>query len=80
MKLKCKIGRNVIKEVEVHPDDQLCVLLNKLKLYEANDKKAKFVYKGFTYSLASIFTFREINLTTDARINIITPARAGNSK
>ena len=76
MKLTCKIGRNDTRVDEVQPENELNILLEKLKV----DKRSKFVYKGFTYLLACTFTFQEIQLTTDARINIITPARAGTSK
>lgn len=77
MKLTCKINRTTKKVVQVQPEDQLNILLNKLNI---GDKKAKFVYKGYTYSLATIFTFKEIGLTTDTDLNIVTPARAGISK
>ena len=77
MKLTCKINRTTKKVVQVQPEDQLNILLDKLNI---GDKKAKFVYKGYTWGLATIFTFKEIGLTTDTDLNIVTPARAGISK
>lgn len=77
MKLTCKINRTTKKVVHVQPEQQLNVLLTLLNI---GDKRAKFVYKGFTYGLATIFTFKEIGLTTDTNLNIVTPARAGNTQ
>ena len=77
MRLTCKIGKQTIKLVTVEPNDELNILLEKLKEYEDVGKTAKFVHKGVTYSLASIFTFAEIKISDNTEINIITPGRAG---
>ena len=76
MRLICKIGKNNKREVNVKPDDELNILLGKLSV----PKTTKFVFNGVTYSLASIFTFKEINMRDNAQINIVTPSRAGNNK
>ena len=60
-----KLSKGNIKVVEVSPNDPLCVLLTKLNI---NDKTTKFIYKGISYSLGSLQTFKEIGLTCDARI------------
>ena len=67
MKLICKIGKNLKREVTVKPDDELNILLGKLSV----PKTTKFVFNGVTYSLASIFTFREINMRDNAQITAL---------
>lgn len=74
VKLRCKLGTNNIKVVEVDPSDPLYVLLQKLKI---SDKHSKFLFKGVPYSMGSIQTFEEIGLTFDTGINITSPAIAG---
>ena len=54
VKLKCKLGTNNIKVVEVQPEDQLHILLKKLKI---TDKSTKFLFNGIARSMASIETF-----------------------
>mgnify|MGYP007101885966 CR=1 FL=1 len=78
--LTCKLSRTEQKVIKVKQDDKLCVLLDKLNLTNPSDKKAKFVYKGFTHQLASIFTFKEIGITADTTLSIVTPSRAGKIK
>ena len=73
IKLICKLSTGDIKEVNVDPDEHLYVLLKKLNIV---DKNTKFAFKGMTYSLSSILTFREIGLTHDAKIFILNPAIA----
>lgn len=75
MRINCKYGKNKKKEIVVEPTNELNIILKKIK--EVN-KKSKFVFKGFTYSLASIFTFEEIGITDNTEIDIVTPSRAGN--
>ena len=65
IKITCKLGTRNIKVVEVSPEDPLFVLLYKLNI---SDKTTKFIYKGISYSLGSLQTFKEIGLTCDARI------------
>ena len=59
VKLTCKLGLRNTKVVEVQPDDQIYVLLEKLNI---TDRKTKFVFNGQPYSMASIQTFEEIGL------------------
>ena len=69
----CKLGTNV-KMVEVYTDDSIFVLKQKLNL----DKERKFVFKGISYSINSVFTFEEIGIKEDnIKINFVTQARAG---
>ena len=74
VKLRCKLGTNNIKVVEVDPSDPLYVLLQKLKI---SDKHSKFLFKGVSYSMGSIQTFGEIGITSDERIIILSQAIAG---
>ena len=74
MKITCKLGTNRTKVVEVSPNDPLYILLEKLKIY---DKRTKIVFNGATYSIACIFTFKEIGIYSDSRISINGPARCG---
>ena len=74
MRITCKLGTGNIKVVEVSPNDQLNILLTKLNI---TDKTTKFIFKGMTYSMASIQTFQEIGLTYDARIAVNNQAIAG---
>ena len=69
----CKLGTNV-KMVEVYTDDSIFVLKQKLNL----DKERKFVFKGISYSINSVFTFEEIGIEKDnIIINFVAPSRAG---
>lgn len=74
MKLTCKFGTDNLKKIDVDPKDKIFILIEKLGL---QDKKSKFIYEGETYQVASIFTFEEIGLTKDTRLNIINAAIAG---
>lgn len=74
MKLKCKTGSSTTKLVDVNPDDQLNVLLKKLKI---DDLTTKFIYNGKSYDMASILTFSHIGLINDAMITVINAAIAG---
>ncbi len=74
MQLTCKYGRNQKKVVTVYTTDELRVLLDKIK---GLSKQSYFVISGKQWSLASIFTFDEVGITTDSQINIVTPSRAG---
>ena len=77
MRLTCKLGTKNIKVVEVQPNEEIHVLLNKLNI---SDKRTKFIFNGITYSMASILTFAEIGLTCDARIALNNQAIAGKNK
>ena len=74
VKLIVKLGTNITKMIEVNPNDGLYVLLDKLKI---SDKNAKLIFKGNSYSIGSVQTFREIGLDFDTRISIINQAIAG---
>ena len=74
MQLTCKYGKNDKKVVTVKTTEQINVLLNKIN---GLSKHSYFVIGGNQYSLASIFTFNEVGITTDSQINIVTPSRAG---
>lgn len=74
MRLTCKMGSRNVKVVEVQPNDALLTLLCKLNI---SDKNTKFIFNGITYSMSSIQTFKEIGLTSDARITINNQAIAG---
>ena len=73
VKIVCKLGsRNKVVEVKI--SDPIYILLDKLKI---TDKKTKFIFGGNTYSIASLFTFQEIGLTTDTRIAFCNQAISG---
>ena len=74
MKLTCKLGTSITKQVEVNPDDPLSILLVKLNI---SDKRTKFMYSGQTYQIYTLFTFKEIGITSDARIFINNQAISG---
>ncbi len=74
MQLTCKYGKNKKKVVTVNTTDELRVLLKEIN---GLSKLSYFVIGGKQWSLASIFTFNEIGITTDSQINIVTPSRAG---
>ena len=74
MRLTCKMGSRNVKVVEVQPNDALFTLLCKLNI---SDKNTKFIFNGITYSMSSIQTFKEIGLTSDARIAVNNQAIAG---
>ena len=71
--ITCKLGCNNIKKVEVSTHDPLHKLLDLLQISD----KAKFVFKGKTYSISSILTFEEIGLVRDCEIYINNPAISG---
>ena len=73
IKLVCKIAHKIKKFVSVDSSSPLYVLIDKLGI----NKNAKFVFKGNTYSISSLFTFEEIGLSGNEEINIVTPSRAG---
>ena len=62
MKISCKFGKGNTKIVEVSPDDPLYVLFEKLNI---TDKGTKFIFNGNFYSMDSIQTFQEIDMTDD---------------
>ena len=68
------LGSNGIKIVSVNIYDPIYVLLEKLNI---SDKKANFIFKGQTYSLASNLTIQEIGLINDTNIFINKPAISG---
>ena len=72
--ITCLLGSNGIKIVSVNIYDPIYVLLEKLNI---SDKKANFIFKGQTYSLASNLTFQEIGLINDTNIFINKPAISG---
>ena len=74
MKITCKLGTNRTKVVEVSPNDPLYILLEKLQI---TDKNTKFIFNGATYSICSIFTFKEIGINSDSRISINNQAISG---
>ena len=74
MQLTCKYGRNQKKVVTVYATDELRVLLDKIS---GLHKESFFLFNAKQWSLASIFTFKEVGITCDAHINIVTPSRAG---
>ena len=67
VKLTCNLGTSNVKVVEVKPYEQINVLLERLNI---TDKKTKFMFKGKTYSMASVETFEEIGLTYDTKISL----------
>lgn len=75
MKLTCKMGTKNTRVVQVEPNDNLYVLLQKLNI---SDKNTKFIFNGTTYCMGCIMTFQEIGLISDARIAINNQAIAGN--
>lgn len=74
MRLTCKMGSRNVKVVEVQANDAIFTLLCKLNI---SDKNTKFIFNGITYSMGSIQSFKEIGLTSDARITINNQAIAG---
>ena len=69
-----KIGTSGDRRVTVYPDDPFYVLMKKLNI---TDKNTKFIYNGVQYTIGSIQTFREINLTSNAKIYMNNAAIAG---
>lgn len=74
MILKCRLSTRTVKEVEVSPSDPLFILLKKL---EINDKDTKFTYNRKTHSMASIQTFKEIDLTIGGDFVVFNQAISG---
>ena len=74
VKLRIKMGTNLVKDVEVHVDDPLYILLDKLDI---TDKHVKFLFNRATYPIASILTFGEIGINSDCTIILINRAIAG---
>ena len=73
MRITCKLGTNKAKVIEVSPNDHLHSLLEKLKC----DPHSKFIFRGVTYSVCSILTFREIGIIENCRISLNNQAIAG---
>lgn len=73
IKLDVRIGTNNVKTVYVNPDDQLNVLMGKLGI---TDKKTVFLQNGISHCIASIETFREIELVREGRIFLTNQALA----
>ena len=65
VKLRIKMRTNLVKDVEVRPDDHLYVLLDKLDI---TDKHVKILFNGATYPIASILRFEEIGINSDCNI------------
>ena len=59
IKLVCKIGHKIKKCDSVDSSSPLYALIDKLGI----NKNDKFVFKGKTYSISSLFTFEEIGLS-----------------
>lgn len=74
VKLKCKLGANTIREIEINPLDELNVLFKKLNI---TDEKSDFIYNGMNYSFSNKLTFKEIGLKSDNIIKITKKANAG---
>lgn len=74
VKLKCKLGVNTIREVEINPLENLNVLLKKLNI---SGEKTQIIYKGMNFPISNILTFRQIGLESDNIINITKKAIAG---
>ena len=77
VKLRCKLGTNNIKVIEVNPSDPLNILLQKLNI---SDKHSIISFKTIPYSIRSIQTFREIGITFDTKIHIMNQAIGGGRK
>ena len=74
IELTVNLGNNHKEAVYVYPEEPLCVLVG---LFNINNKNTKFVYKGVTYSVYTIFTFKEIKIENHDVINLYTPSYAG---
>jgi hypothetical protein len=59
IKLVCKIGHKIKKCDSVDSSSPQYALIDKLGI----NKNDKFVFKGKTYSIRSLFTFEEIGLS-----------------
>ena len=70
-----KLSRDKFFTVKVNIDEPINILLEKIPTIPNN---GKFVYKGLVYNVASIFTFREIELIKPETLLLVSPARAGN--
>ena len=66
MRIIAKLGPKTIN-VEVQPDEPLYILGDKLGI----GRKAKFVFKGMSYTIASSYTFRKIGMEDNTRIFVI---------
>ena len=77
IKLTARFGSYNIKKVIVYPEEPLYILLDMLNI---KDKNIKFVFKGVTYSVATILTFEEIGITKDANISMCHQAISGCNK
>ena len=74
IELTVNLGNNHKEAVYVYPEEPLCVLVG---LFNINNKNTKFVYKGVTYSVYTIFTFKEIKIENHDVINLYIPYYAG---
>lgn len=74
IKITCRFGTHNERIISVSPEDQLSILLQKLKL---KDRKSKFIFNGQTFDVASILTFNEIEIKGNCKISIINQAIAG---
>lgn len=74
MIIRCKLATRTVEEVELPPSARLYELLDKLGI---TDKDTKFTYNQRTYSMASIQTFQEIGMTSNANIVVFNQAISG---
>ena len=74
IELTFKLRINHEKKVFVYPEEPLCVLVGLLNI---NDKDIRLTYKGVTYSVYTIFTFKEIKIKNHDFINLCAPSYAG---
>jgi len=74
IELTFKLGIKHEKKVFVYPEEPLCVLVGLLNI---NDKDIRLTYKGVTYSVYTIFTFKEIKIKNHDVINLYKPSYAG---
>ena len=74
IELTFKLRINHEKKVFVYPEEPLCVLVGLLNI---NDKDIRLTYKGVTYPVYTIFTFKEIQIKNFKEINLISPSLCG---
>ena len=68
MKIKFRFNSDLIKEVEVNPNDNINILLNKLDI---NDRNIKFLFHGKIFSTNSNEKFSDIGITNDTEVAVI---------
>ena len=68
MKIKFRFNSDLIKEVEVNPNDNINILLNKLDI---NDRNIKFLFNGIIFSTNSNEKFSDIGITNDTEVVVI---------